>query len=108
MKLHNIFEAQLTRDQFTRYLIIFVDGAFGAVYIITDIPPISEEKFQKLYKLSFEANTLADWISIERTVEEDWDDEYFEEAITYVMDWKGFVAHIKEYYPPDGDDDFDE
>ena len=121
MKLRNILEAEVTPAVFQKHLVLFVDGAMGAVYIITDIPPISDEKFQKLYDLSFEPGSLAEWIDViridhtdQRRLQDEFgnefgtEDEPFANVTTYVYTWKAFVATMKEHYPFDEDDDFDE
>ena len=114
MKLHALTETEVTPAVFARYLVVYVDdGGAGDFYIVTDIPPISEEKFQKLFKLSFEPGSLLDWVRVMRIDHTDWYDEMgteespFENVTNYVVTWKEFVADVKRAFAPD-DDDFSE
>ena len=113
MKLKELSEAEVTADVLAKYLVLYVDGAMGGYYIITDIPPISEQKFQKLYDLSFESGSLAEWIEITRIRHKDWYEHVMflggtSDVPTWVYTWKAFVATMKEHFPFDTVDDFDE
>ena len=125
MKLTALVEAKVSPAIFARYLILFVDHdpapdhtlgevmGHGEFYIITDIPPISEEKFQKLFKLSFERVSLMDWVKVIKIDHTDWykglgtEENPFIYATSFVLTWKEFVGHMEYEYHPD-DDDFDE
>ena len=113
MKLKQLLEAQVTSEVLAKYLVLYVDSAMSAYYIITDVPPISKEKFQKLYDLSFEPGSLTDWLEITHILhEKDWYNHAMYHGLsditTWVYTWKEFVATMKEHYSPDEVDDFDE
>ena len=68
MKLINLFEAtNLTPADVwhaqKNNLIVDVQHD-GSIYVITDIQPISKEQFRKLYKVSFEPGSYADWVEV--------------------------------------------
>ena len=119
MKLRNLFEVEVTPAVFEKYLVVFVDDPSvrgsantpgGFLYIISDIPPISPEQYNKLFRVSFEEGGLSSSVFVARFDLKDWYSDGNNAAAnvtTYVYPWKEFVAHMKEKYPYDGDD-FDE
>ena len=68
MKLRNLFETtNLTPDDVKRAqnknLIVDIQHD-GAIYVVTDIPPISKQQLRELYKASFEPGSFEDWVDI--------------------------------------------
>ena len=128
MKLSNLFEGRdyvkwEVRRAMQKNLVVTVhsfdvDGRShfpDDVYIITDVPRLSDEKFNKLYNLSFEEGSLSDRVEIYPINPIDLHDVELDDAAEGITrgigsdKWKKFVADMKEYYVPDEeDDDFDE
>ena len=90
------------------------------IVIISDVPRISQEQYEKLYKISFKERLrygVADEVDFMPTF---WDPLWKNEEkwhgwvkarrgmVIRTMTWKQFVADMKENYPNDEDDDFDE
>ncbi len=117
MKLRALVEAEVTPAVFNKHLVLYVDELEGsAFYIITDIPPISKEKYNKLIRLSFDEGSLASYLFINQ-IDKDWSNNkeflgYAPNPLTnnptWAYTWKEFIAHMKEKHPPDDGDDFDE
>ena len=136
MKLRNLFESKLTpaevREVGKRHSVIEagdegggINGIAMSVFIISDVPRISEDQFIKLRDASFEGMTLAMGVSVlpvhlfgppytQNFSEDDWYD-HFEETYYSVgssgvsietLTWKQFVTTIKEAFP--SHDDFSE
>jgi len=78
MKLQDLFEnTNLTPTDVwhaqKEHLIVDVQHA-GAIYVITDIRPISKEQLQKLHKASFEPGSLnKEWIPVLVDPVNNWD-----------------------------------
>ena len=90
------------------------------IVIISDVPRISEEQYEKLYKISFKERLrygVGDevsfmpilWDGMFRDNEEKWH-KWVEtrRQVIRTMTWNKFVEFVKENYPNDEDDDFDE
>jgi len=95
-------------------------GQWVEIYIISDIPRLSKEQFDELYKTSFTGAKPRHFLTIEQLdVNKPRKDSggvgypirYLSD---YTMKWKEFVKHMQTFFNPDYDDnpeyedDFDE
>ena len=120
MKLLDLHEAKLTRDELEadKYLIVEITTLknLKTNYIITDVPPtINWVQYANLFNASFEPGSVSGYIDVEPvnlTEDEDRDKwlakHYWRLNSKQAMEWREFVAIIKERYPYDTEDDFDE
>ena len=110
-------------EQFSQQLI--VSSGLSVIYVISDVPRISQAKFQKLKDLSFgtyrnpriQSHVLGmsifntrNMFNVRRK-----DDKRFRQAYKdghinriAIMKWKKFVTLMTAKYPPEHYDDFDE
>ncbi len=130
MKLRNLFENKLTPDDIRqavkKHLVVEVtlEGSvrktvdYAEVYIITDVPPISEGEFRKLKDTSFEPRSLAEYIILLPVHLPKYGDKWhqwlqrmYSDSVNTslgAMKWKQFVSYMKTSFPDEEDDDFDE
>ncbi len=138
MKLKDLQEGQVATPNDVRQALennlVFdeVIGINDVTFIITDVPRISEEKYQQLFRVSFEEGSLTDMRILpyhltgdylrhasnkgKAEYEKKWF-EWLEKAYKTgkgghtknsfhieAVTWKEFVAKMKENYPPAADD----
>ena len=115
MKLRNLFEDDTKFFQHLKTnLIVEVTDEDGTMksefYIISDVPRISEEQFDKLYEVSFKAKPPRSFLILDRV---DSYESKYRPHMVFDMTWKKFVKYMQEYWheyydDPDDTDDFDE
>jgi len=121
MKVRNLFENTLEQAA-QKHLVISVSAGRGIVrteskiYVVSDVPPINEEKLFQLLDISFKegAEVSLDMnfepINVVGYHEDELEEWLFnlKDAPFEIMPWKDIVAEVKKDYPPDDwdDDDF--
>jgi len=113
MKLDNLKDTNLHRAMKTN-LVIEVNDEDGImdteIFIITDVPRITQKQFNKLYDISFKETKPKNFLTIEQFAPYN---TWAENQRPEKMEWKKFVHHMQTYYNPwwddqDNEDDFDE
>ena len=113
MKLINLFEKFATARQVkeTNLIMYVSDGSGTDIYIISDIPPITEKEFEQLHSVSFpDASTGDLYIDAMNASDDPSRNEWMYglkgEQIE-IITWKEFIAKIYRDWVDD-DDDFSE
>ena len=117
MKLSNLTERKVTQrniEDARKHLVLDMGyqtspgftSSLMQVYIITDIPRISNDKLQQLYNLSFEHGINDDWAPELKRLPYGYLDNVDPTGFRVrTMKWKEFVVHMKRQFPVT--DDFD-
>ena len=117
MKLHDLFENNLTstdiRDIAQKNLVMISN--IGRVYIISDVPAISKDQFNKLKDLSFKYRYEDARYAVHRLVDKDWNNKQWKmwedtlrNSKIEELKWKDYVAKTKWTGRDADDDDFSE
>jgi len=112
MKLQDLFEKFATAKQVkdTNLIMYVSDGRGTDIFIISDVPPITEKEFGQLYGVSFPEGTADDLYVNPMNASNDpsrdeWMDGLKGEQIE-IITWKEFVVKLNRDWAIE--DDFDE
>ena len=118
MKLRTLIENKNYTTQDHLVLEVNVDaavfpGEWVDLYIISDVPKLSKQQYDELYKVSFAGEQPRHFLTIEqldinkprkRSGGIGYELEYLDD---YTMPWKEFVKRMQTFFHPDYDDNPD-